>query len=315
MTQARGYKTQVVLDYETAFGVAPGTPAGVKIPFNTFEVVGSQNLIDPATITGTRNPVAPGKGNLSVSGSVTIPFDSNNIGYWLKALFGEPTTVGASAPYTHTFKVGDTQPSMVLEKGFPDINQYMKYLGCKVKTFKATFGGDGELTASLDIVGATEVVGNTAYMATPTTVNFNRLNNFQASIKEGGSTLATVTSFEINLDMGLDTTNYTIGAQGALGDIPEGIIAANGTIKVLFADATLMNKAINTTETSLELTVAQDVNNSITFLFPEVIYERKTPPISGPGGVSLELNWRAYYANDANASTVKVTLKNAISDY
>lgn len=315
MAQARGYKTQLVLDYETAFGVAPVTPAGIKMPFNTMEVVGAQNLIDPATITGTRNPVAPGKGNLSVSGPVTIPMDSNCLGYWLKAIFGNPVTVGAAAPYTHTFKLGDTQPSLVIEKAFPDITKYMKYAGCKVSTFKATFGGDGELTASMDIVGATEAISGTPYDAAASTPVFNRLNNFQASIKEGGVTLADVTSFELNLDMGLDTTNYTIGAQGALGDIPEGIVAVNGTIKALFKDTTLLDKAIANTETSLELTLSQDADNHVIFTFPEVIYERKSPAITGPGGVSLELSWRAYYSNDAGASAVKVEVKNAIATY
>lgn len=314
MTQARGYLGRLVLDFETTFGSNPVTAAGKKLPFNSLEVSGSQNLIDPATITGTRNPVAPGKGNLSVDGGITIPMDLNAIGYWLKAMFGAPTTTGAG-PYTHVFKVGSSQPSVVLEKGFTDIGQYMLYNGCKISTFKTSFGGDGELTAQMDIMGAKETIGATEYDATPDAVELNRLNNFQASLKEGGVAFATATSGDFNLDFGLDGDQYTIGANGARGDIPEGILNITGSLKTLFADATLLNKGVNGTKSSLEVAFTLSADASLTFLFPEIVYERKTPPISGPAGVSTELGWRAFFGNDVNASAVVVTLKNSIASY
>ena len=315
MAQAKGYRGRVVIDYETSFGVAPVVPNGISVPFNTMEVVGKQNLIDPATITGTRNPVAPGKGNLSVDGSIVIPFDNLAIGYWLKGIMGTPTTTGAAAPYSHVFKVGDSQPSMVLEKGFQDITKYMLYKGCKVSTFKVTFGGDGELTASMDVMGARETIGATQYDDTPTDAGFNRLNNFQVSIEEGGVSIATVTNMEFTINAGLDGNQYTIGSQGTRGDIPEGVVSVTGNLKALFTDTTLLDKGVNNTESQLKLVVAQDANNSVTFEFPEVIYERNSPGISGPGGVLVDLNWRAYWNNDAGNSACIITVKNAKATY
>ncbi len=315
MAQAKGYRGQLVLDYESAFGVAPVTPAGVKLPFNTMEVVGKQNLIDPATITGTRNPVAPGKGNLSVDGSIVIPFDNVAMGYWLKALFGAPVTAGTDPEYTHTFKIEASQPSLVLEKGFLDIGQYMKYLGCKVSSYKVSFGGDGELTVSMDVMGATETISAVPYMATPGDVTFNRLNNFQVSIKEAGVTTGIITSMEFTINTGLDGNQYTIGSNGARGDIPEGILSATGSLKALFTDTTLLQKGVDSVETSLEIAITQDADNSVVFQFPEVIYERATPGITGPGGVLVELNWRAYWKDDAGSSACIVVLKNNKAEY
>lgn len=314
MAQARGYMGQLMLDFETAFGTNPATAAGKIMPFNSLELVGSQNLIDPATITGTRNPVEPGKGNLSVSGSLTVPMGLKDIGWWLKGMFGAPTTTGTTN-YTHKYKVGNTQPSLVVQKGFTDLGKYMLYNGVKIGTFKLAFGGDSELTASMDLVGATETIGTSTYDAAATSVQLQRLNNFQASIKEGGVSVANILSGEIDLDFGLDSTQYVIGKNGTLGDIPEGIIKVSGNIKALFTDTTLLEKGINNTESSLEVAFTIDANNSLTFTIPELIYERKTPPISGPSGVVVELNWKGYYTDGADASAMVVTLKNSVATY
>ena len=305
---------QLMLDFETAFGTNPTTAAGKIMPFNSLELVGSQNLIDPATITGTRNPVEPGKGNLSVSGSLTVPMGLKDIGWWLKGMFGAPTTTGTTN-YTHKYKVQNTQPSLVVQKGFTDLGKYMLYNGVKIGTFKLGFGGDAELTASMDLVGATETIGTSTYDAAATSVQLQRLNNFQASIKEGGVSVANILSGEIDLDFGLDSTQYVIGKNGTLGDIPEGIIKVSGNIKALFTDTTLLEKGINNTESSLEVAFTIDANNSLTFSIPELIYERKTPPISGPSGVVVELNWKGYYTDGADASAMVVTLKNSVATY
>ena len=314
MAQARGYMGQLMLDFETAFGVNPTTAAGKIMPFNSLELVGSQNLIDPATITGTRNPVEPGKGNLSVSGSMTIPMGLKDIGWWLKGMYGAPTTTGTTN-YTHKYKVGNTQPSLVVQKGFTDLGKYMVYNGVKIGTFKLGFGGDAELTASMDLVGATETINSTTYDAAATSVQLQRLNNFQASIKEGGVSVANILSGEIDLDFGLDSTQYVIGKNGTLGDIPEGIIKVSGNIKALFTDTTLLEKGINNTESSLEVAFTIDANNSLTLSIPELIYERKTPPISGPSGVVVDLNWKGHYTDGADASAMVVTLKNSVATY
>lgn len=314
MAQARGYMGQVLLDFETAFKTPPVTPAGKIMPFNTFEVTGKRSSVDPKAITGTRNPVEPIKGNLSVEGSIVVPVGLQDVGWWLKAMFGAPTTTGTTN-YTHKYKIGNAQPSLVLQKGFTDAGKYYLYKGCKISTLKMSFGGDGELTASMDILGATEEAGTTTYDAAATTVPLQRLNNFQASIKEGGTAISTVLSGELNINFGLDGDSYVIGAGGTRGDIPEGIVTVSGSLKTLFTDTSLVDKGINNAESSLELSLSLDANNSLTFTVPELFYEHNTPPLSGPAGVVAELNWKGFYANGADASAIVFTLKNSVASY
>ena len=311
--QAKGYMGQLVYDIESSFGQAPTTAAGTALPFNKCELKASQTIITPATISGTRNPVEPGRGHIAVDGSVEIPMDTNAIGFWLKAMFGAPVTTGAAAPYTHVFKPSNNQPSLVLEKGFKDIGQYFKYSGCKINTFKMTAGDDGELTASMDILGANEVVGSTPYMATPDSVTLDRLNNFQGVLKENGVPTATIKTLELDLAFGLDSDQYVLGSIGR-GDIPEGLIEVSGTIKALFNDIATIQKGINATETKLELDFTNG-DKQLNFLMPEVQYERTSPTITGPAGVVAEFKFSGYYKNAAEASAIVVTLINSTETY
>jgi len=316
MAQAKGVCSQVVIDFETTYGSDPGSVAGIKMPFNTFSFKADRNLIEPATIRGIRDPAMPAHGNLNVSGPAVIPIDQIAIGYWLKALLGAPDTTG-TGPYTHVFSTGDAcseLPSMVIDLGFTDIAKYLKFNGVKIDGFSITAGGDGELTANLDLIGANETSGTSAYDSDPTELTFSRFNNFQASLEEGGSEIAIVQEVTINIRNNLDTTGYYIGGNGIRGVLPAGLCLVDGSIKAFFEDLTLYNKAVNTTESSLKL-VFTSGSYSLTFLLNELNYRRGGPVVETPGGIYVELPFYAYYQDHADATVVKITLINSHASY
>ena len=312
--QAKGSMGRVVVDWETTFATDPVSPVGQSLPFNTCEIEAKQNLIETGTMTGTRNPAQPGLGRVTVGGAMTVPMCFNSVGFWLKALFGAPTTTGTSK-YTHAFKIATSQPSMVIEKGFTDITQYEKFNGCKLNTFTLNFGDDSELVASLDILGAKSTLSATPYDETVTAVALDRINQFQATLEEGGSAFADVLSGTLVISSNLDGNNFTVGAGNTRGSIPEGQYAVTGTLKVLFKDATLINKGKNATESSLKLKFTKDADTSVEFSIPEIQYDAVSPKISGPAGIVLDLSYRGFYGNDAAASVAVVTLKNTTASY
>jgi hypothetical protein len=439
MTQAKGAKAQLLLDFESTYGVTPGSPAAINMPINKSSVISKQNLIEPGTITGRRDPVEPSRGNIDDTGNIVAPIDIRNFGYWLKAAFDDPettevssrgtltgatgvtTTIGTwtavttggfkvsidgsgvtevspidfssgvttmanvaskiqtairaigtggftnaivtwdttntrfviqsgttgalstisqlTAPssgtdisgssfmkctagtitagealYQHVFKVGDTMPSLVLEQGFTDINTYALHNGCMIGKIGMSFGGDGELTASIDVLGMKETISATSFDGTPTTLVLGRFNNFQAAVQEGGSTIAICRKVDINLDFGLDGDSYCIGGGGFRREATPGIIGVSGTVEALFENQTLLNKSINGTESSIKLTLTNGTN-SLEFFIPELTYERNTPGIEGPKGVIISLPYRGYYGNGADNSVIKVTLINGVSTY
>lgn len=311
--QAKGSNSQVVIDFESTFGQTPASPNGVLVPINSCGIRSQQNLNESSVIRGNRNPVAPIAGNIDVSGSITVPVDKRAFGYWLKALCGAPTTTGAG-PYTHIFKPGNIQPSLVVEKGFKDINLFALYNGCKINQFSMSLGGDGELTANFDLLGAKETIDDTSFDNTPTAVSLDPFGNFQGAVKEGGATIATLTAVELAVACNLDGEQYCIGGQGFRNDIPEGMLQVTGSITALFENDTLLNKAISGTESSLEITLTNG-EHSLNILIPELKYERNTPGIEGPQGISIQLPFRAYLDNNTDGTSIKFTLVNDVASY
>jgi len=87
-----------------------------------------------------------------------------------------------------------------------------------------------------------------------------------------------------------------------------------GTVKAFFENATLLNKAINGTESSLQITLINGVY-SLDILLSELKYERSSPSIENSKGILIELPFTAYYQDDANNTACKVTLINTQASY
>lgn len=308
MPQAKGYKAQLIAGFENVFGQTPATPNGVKLPINTSQLKSKQNMIETNTITSRRDPVKPGKGNIDVSGSVVIPVDEVGIGYWLKAMFGSPETTGTGT-YTHVFKPSDNQPSLVLEQGFTDINVYEQFNGCKISKFTINLGGDGELTSTIDIMGAKEGSAAVSFDPSATEIDLIRFDNFQASIEEGGATVACVVNTGLTVEFGLAGDVYALGGQGVRSEIPEGMLKISGNIKAFFENASLLQKAIQGRESSLVMKLANGAH-SLEFRLPQIVYERNAPGIEGAKGVLIDLPFRAYYTDNSYDTSIVATLIN-----
>ena len=313
--QAKGINSRLVLDFETTFKQDPATKGGLILPFNSLSLGASQAQNETNTMTGRRDKTEPIIGNVDVSGDAEVPMDVEAIGYWLKALFGAPTTTdNADGTYTHVYKISDTQPSLVVEKGFTDISEYLKYNGVKVGEFSFSFGGDGELTASLNLTGAKETEDTVEYDSSAVQVPLVRFQNFQASVEEGGSPIAIVTQGSVNIEAGLDTGQYAVGSQGERVSIPEGQMNISGSITSFFEDNSLLNKAVNSAESSLKVKFTNGVN-ILEFFIPELKYERTSPAADGPTGIVLQTPFRAYYNDSAENSSIVVSLTNETASY
>lgn len=318
MVQAQGYRGRLALAYETAYGVTPISPSGFILPITSSKIVAKQTLIEDNTIRGVRDVAPPGLGNIDVQGPVVVPVDEINIGYWLKGLFGSPdTTDSGTAPYTHTFKPGFTQPSLCLEQQFPDIGQYFLYNGCKVSKFSTAFEvSNQDLQATIDIMGGKETLATASFLVEPIIRPMSKFGAFMASILDDGQLLANVTKVDLTVDTGLDGSVYTLGGGGFRGSLPEGMLAVTGTVTAIFDSMALLNKAVAGATSSLELNLSNPLSgSSLNILLPEIIYERTSPGIDGPKGVSISLPFRAFYNTNASGVSIVATLINAEAAY
>lgn len=231
--------------------------------------------------------------------------------------FGSDDTIRASR-YTHTFKVHATDSlySYGIEKGFKDIGQYLLYDGCKFNKLSFDIGGDkSEIKVSLDVLGSTETgPTGTSVDSTPTALKFEKFGNFEASIYEGGLLAGFVRKASVTIDNKLDGDTFVIGSGGVRGSINEGNCAPSGSIEAMFLDGTLYQKAVQGTESSIEIKFAKGVH-SLSFKFNEIIYEREAPSVDNAGGIWLNCPWRAYTSDHADQSCVVAVLVNDVPSY
>lgn len=316
MAQAQGSKGQIIFQPESTFKTDPGTPDAKKLHFVTESLKLSRNLITSPIIRGERNPVQPVRGNVDVAGSIQTHVQAFQLGSMLKAALGAATVTG-TGPYVHTIKIGQSLASLLIEKGFGDIAQFFKYNGCKVNKLSLTAKPEGFQDISFDFIGAKETVAGTSFDATPTDGGYKPFDGFSiASVKEGGATIAIVTEVAMSLENNLDGSAYVIGGAGERASLAEGVVKVSGSLKALFDSLTLYNKAINSTESSVEIVYQLGTgdgsagNEYLGFNIPELEFSPNAPVINGPQGVLVDLPFEAYYYNDAGASAMIITLKN-----
>jgi len=310
--QATGALSKLIMGFESTFGTLAAD--GFELPIIKSTLKATRNKTSSAVLRGDYNPVKPTGGNYTVAGQITVPLDSVAVWYWLKAAFNSLVTTGAS-PYVHTFKMtGITKRgSISIEHQYLDLAtpKYFQYTGCKISSISGSVGGEGELLLNLDIVGSARTIASASFDAAPDVITLSPLDNTHTTIKEGGASFADSDDWSFNVGWNPDTSKYLIGGGGKLGTIPDGIMKVGGTNNFLFKDTVLLEKAINSTETSLEITATKAADSKIVLLFPEAQYNETDPGIDGPQGIAIGLEWLGYYDNATEASSVVVTVTNA----
>ena len=311
--QARGYKSAMTIDFESAFGVSPTTKKGISLPMNSNELSKAQTLIESDTITNTRNDTQPALGRVSVDGDIEMPADYSASGYMLKALFGDPKTTGTAPNKTHVFTVKDNQPSIVVEKAFPDLGKYVRYKGVKINTFSVDFGQDNEMTFKFGVMGASREQDGTPYDAAAKAAKLQRIAQNHAYVKIDGTESRIVKEGSLEISANLDGDQYVVGGGGVRGDIPEGLMKVSGSLKALFVSTDWMDKADTGAAVAMEIGFKLDENTSLVFAMPTIQFEPFDAQISGPAGVVVEVKWRAFSAD--GKSIVTATLRNQQEAY
>ena len=317
--QIRGYYSQMVMGFESDYGVAPPNAVGYVIPFNTESVAISRPKNTAATLRGTRNPAEPFDGFTDVSGNIVVPVDANVFGLWLRAMFGAPVSAPVDASpgkHEHLYESGEELPSFWSQIYFAaDVPFYKLSKGVKITTFAIDAGGDQELVATLGCMGSNQPLQAAKLVQTPVEFPLDRISNFMGDLEIDGAPFGDATKFAINLDNGLDGDTYTFGGGGFRGNLPEGLMGASGSMTVLLKDKLLYQKAIDSAEISMKLSFGKkSTGASLAFEMPHVQLQVTGPAVEGPAGMRVTWNWQAY-SPIATESAISATLVNSIESY
>ena len=210
----RGRQSRLRLAYQSAF--ATQATSGFQ-ELNTYshsfnrtrpladdDVLGAgfANLVD-------ERPAAPGLEE--ADGSLSVPFDLAQIGFWLKAAMGAPTTSGTTTK-THVFTTGSTSlPSLTLEREFVSAAQLEAMIGGVVKTAKFDFGpSQGFRSLDLSLAGRQVLAPYASTIAGTPTVQAlsNRVPASIGVIKQGGTAIGQVISGDLTLTNDFEMDRY-----------------------------------------------------------------------------------------------------------
>ena len=185
MARAYGANASLLAAFETTYGSSPVGDYW-QLPFVSTSLGSEQGLIANDLIGLGRDPSAPIRDVIKVEGDMVVPLDVRHFGLWLKALLGDPTSVGTGA-VTHTFASGKPSlPSLTLETGLPDIPAWFVASGVMVNSLQVGFARSGAANATVGLVAQGEVRRMATLDATPSTLELQRFNQFQGQILRGG---------------------------------------------------------------------------------------------------------------------------------
>ena len=310
MARAQGARAQMALAFETTYGTPPAT-GFVRMPFASATLGAEQPLLNSELLGYGRDPLAPIKDAVTADGNVVVPIDAQAFGFWLKAAFGDPTTTGTAAPYSHEFRSGGwTLPSFAIETGMPEVPRFAMYSGCVLDTLSWQMQRSGLLTATASLVAQGESTAAASTAGALADLALQRFGHFNGTITRDGAALGNIVSAEITYANTLDRVE-TIRSDGRIEGADPSIAALTGRIEVRFADQVLVNQAINGDPCEMSFAYTLPSGESLTLTAHAVYLPRPRIEISGPQGVQSTFDWQA--ARDALLGRMcTVTLVNSI---
>lgn len=177
-------------------------------------------------------------------------------------------------------KNGTTQRSFTVEKNFSDITQNITNVGMVLNKMSLALASGSMLTGSFDFMGKSSTIqaGTLLHATVNPSTAFSVMNgvNNVSNILEGGAALAGTFIKSLTMDLG-----NNLRAQDAIGtlglvSVASGSIDLTGTVEIYFADATLYNKFINNTSSSLSFRMNDASLNGYVVTIPNIEYSDAT---------------------------------------
>lgn len=299
--------------FETTYGVPPAN--GYRVyPLASDDLGAEQPLIQNELIGFGRDPLAPARDAITAGGMVKVPIDVENLGFWLRAAFGNPVTAGTT-PKTHTFASGsDTLLSMALERQMPDVPHFAMISGAMVESLSWSMRRSGLLTMDVQIIAQAEAIATATAAGSPTGYAMQRFSHFSGGLERNGSALALVEEASFTYKNNLQPVE-TIRADGLIEGIDPGVAELSGEMTVRFADQVLLNQAISGASCTLACVYSLGANAQFSFTAHEVYLPRPKVEVQGPNGIRATFAWQAAKSAAAPNRLCTAVLTNTVPAY
>lgn len=280
---------------DSTYAAVPTTPTWTPIRHSTanggisIDTFISEELRSDCQV----NDVAYGPRKVAFSFGYELSFTSFDT--ILEAILGGTWT-------DDVLKSGTTRRSFPMERYFSDQVEadkpYHLYKGTEFGTLSLQIG-TGNIAAKGTIGGLAQdvalsgtAIGSSTYSDAETTGLFNGFSGLV--LEEGGGALAVATDIQINIDRGLEPF-FVLGS--TVTERPTWKkFKLTGTVTARYANSAMLEKFLNGTESSLQLTLTDSVTNELDILIPRIKYTGGGEiNVGGEGPITIALPFEGLY--------------------
>lgn len=269
MTIATGASRGLAYGVQSARGTAATATTLLRTANSGQSFQNNRNMLDAASLREDGQPNMGMQGTHSTTATVPFNFAYGEYDSFIAAALRQKPTAWPVSPGPYTLGFGTDLTYFTLEDRFKDIAQYIAYKDMVLNTFKITAsqGDNGAYVAGeADFIGSSRSVSGTQ-IATPSDAGTsNPFTGCGGVVSVGGSSIATVTSFDFTIDNGLKNI-FALGDCSPY-DTAKGPIKVSGNLSVYFEDATYINDVDNQTDLDIKLVLTDIDSNTTTFDFP-----------------------------------------------
>lgn len=275
-----------------------------NLPFKTHSLSLSKERLEGQDIQADRMPRVDRHGNKSVSGAIDVDFRMASYDTLLESL------MMSSFATDNTITVGTTPKYLSIEDAANDISQFRLFSGLSVSSASFSIAPNQMINTTFNMVGRgmtqSGTSGGGTIVADPGNAPFDSYNGaiFEGGVASGDE-IAIVTSIDFSITNSFAPT-FVVGSDVA-ANLEYGRAVIEGTLTVYYQDAALINKFINETESSIQVSVAEPGGaNPYTFLFPRVKYNGADAPIANPQSRTVQLPFVSL-RDSSEATNLKIT--------
>jgi len=291
---AQGSRSSLSYLTEVTFGT-PEAGNFQNLPFSTQSLNLTKERLQGTDIQADRMPRVDRHGNRQTAGDIVVDLREGEYDAFLESVMLNTWDTSPVGP--DELIVGTTPKYFSIEDYAADIDQARLFLGQTVSSMSVSLAPNQMVTTTFSMIGKdmTISVDQKAQDASTGSVPFDAYSG-DLSIGDVGSASASaiVTAVDFTVDNAFQPS-FVIGDDGPVC-LNYGLATIEGSFTAFFADASLINRFLDETETALTVSVNDPAGaNEYTFEFPKIKINSADTSVSGPEGRFVECSFVALY--------------------
>jgi hypothetical protein len=281
---SQGSRTRLSYIEEATVGVTPAPGFKMKnIPLTTHSLDITKDRVEGDDILSDRMQRVDRHGNVRAGGDIVASFREVDYDDLLASGFLSDWVVDGGDADVATLKIGTDLKTFTFEDASLDIGQFRITRGQAVNTIAMSITPNAMVRCTFSLVGTGGEQNPTTIGDGANTVHTSDepFDSFSGVLTDEDGPLGRVSSLELNIANSLSPL-FEVGAKQAFG-IEFGNAVVTGNLVAFYKDAVLINKFLNETEGTLEVSLSNPVGSAIyTITLPRIKLNGASVPLANP---------------------------------